>query len=58
MACAGHREKIQASPEVNKTLTELEKIRLDIKQCEKIDCGDVDKAKKLERKGEKLLGKT
>ncbi|XP_028398155.1 golgin subfamily A member 6-like protein 22 [Dendronephthya gigantea] len=54
-ACASHIEKIQASPEVNKTLNELEKIRLDIKQCEKTDCGDVEKAKKLEKKGEKLL---
>ena len=42
---------------MNKILRELDRIRLDLKECEKIEVGDVEKAKKLERKGEKMLGK-
>ena len=42
---------------MNKILRELDRIRLELKECERIEVGDVEKAKKLERKGEKMLGK-
>ena len=57
-ACSGYTEKVESSPRVNQILRELEKIRLELKECEQIDVGDVEKAKKLERKGEKMLGKS
>ena len=56
-ACAVYTEKVEASNQVNASLREVEGIRLELKQCERLDIGDVDKAKKLERKGEKILGK-
>lgn len=56
-ACSVYTEKVECSPRVNLILRELEKIRLDLKECERIDVGDVEKAKRLERKGEKMLGK-
>ena len=49
---------MEASNQVNMSLREVEGIRLELKQCERLDTGDVDKAKKLERKGDKILGKT
>ena len=57
-ACAVYTEKVEASNQVNTSLREVEGIRLELKQCERLDTGDVDKAKKLERKGDKILGKT
>jgi hypothetical protein len=56
-ACEVCTEKIESSSEVNTTMRDLEKIRLELKKCERIDVGDVDKAKELERKAEKMLGK-
>ena len=56
-ACEVYTEKVKSSQKVNNILRELEGMHIELKRCEQIDVGDVDKAKKLEKKGEKLLGK-
>ncbi|XP_046839629.1 cingulin-like isoform X1 [Xenia sp. Carnegie-2017] len=54
-ACSSYVEKVEPSPQINLILRELDGLRIKLKECEKVEVGDVEAAKKYEKKGEVLL---
>ena len=56
-ACSVYTEEVSLSDVVNKNLAKCDGIRVQIKECLHMDRQDVEEAKQLEKKCERLLGK-
>ena len=56
-ACSVFTEKVELSDTVNKNLSQCDVLRVHIKESLEMDRQDVEEAKQLEKKCERLLGK-